>query len=260
MEQNPILLLGDYSKTKPEGYRKNHKPPEGTTWTAKLRNDILMFQQRHGESLSEAWTRLKDLLQKLPHYGIELWLQVQIFYSHVNPVTRRTIDQSAGGKLRDLNPEEYKTILEDLSPMTMKVGTTQGISLSRSRQSLYLKMSRIKPEKSLLDFDSNKEKRLSHLRTQLEQQQDDMIRKINLLWKTVSEILNDTSPPKNTGNSIAPKSITAISHDEKEELRKKGIKRPSKLLSPKYLSPASIEELKQKSVISKTVHNLSDLK
>ncbi|GJR79279.1 zinc finger, CCHC-type containing protein [Tanacetum coccineum] len=65
--------------------------------TAKLRNDILMFQQHHEESLSEAWTRFKDLLQKVPHYGIDLWLQVQIFYDHVNPVTRRTIDQSAGG-------------------------------------------------------------------------------------------------------------------------------------------------------------------
>ncbi|GKE36583.1 zinc finger, CCHC-type containing protein [Tanacetum coccineum] len=32
--------------------------------TAKLRNDILMFQRHHGESLSEAWTRFKDLLQK----------------------------------------------------------------------------------------------------------------------------------------------------------------------------------------------------
>ncbi|GKA58745.1 zinc finger, CCHC-type containing protein [Tanacetum coccineum] len=30
--------------------------------TTKLRNDILMFQQRHGESLSKAWTRFKDLL------------------------------------------------------------------------------------------------------------------------------------------------------------------------------------------------------
>ncbi|GJU37872.1 zinc finger, CCHC-type containing protein [Tanacetum coccineum] len=30
--------------------------------TAKLRNDSLMFQQHHGESLSEAWTRFKDLL------------------------------------------------------------------------------------------------------------------------------------------------------------------------------------------------------
>ncbi|GJZ05499.1 zinc finger, CCHC-type containing protein [Tanacetum coccineum] len=30
--------------------------------TVKLRNHILMFQQHHGESLSEAWTRFKDLL------------------------------------------------------------------------------------------------------------------------------------------------------------------------------------------------------
>ncbi|GJW55088.1 zinc finger, CCHC-type containing protein [Tanacetum coccineum] len=30
--------------------------------TAKLCNDVLMFQQHQGESLSEAWTRFKDLL------------------------------------------------------------------------------------------------------------------------------------------------------------------------------------------------------
>ncbi|GKA82164.1 zinc finger, CCHC-type containing protein, partial [Tanacetum coccineum] len=83
--------------------------------TAKLRNNILMFQQHHGESLPEAWTSFKDLLQKVPHHGIDLWLQVQIFYDHVNPITRRTIDQSACGKLRDLNPEESWEILEDLA-------------------------------------------------------------------------------------------------------------------------------------------------
>ncbi|GJX91443.1 zinc finger, CCHC-type containing protein [Tanacetum coccineum] len=59
-------------------------------------NIILMYQQHQGESLSEAWTCFKDLLQKVPH-GIELWLQVQIFYNHVNPATRQTIDQSAVG-------------------------------------------------------------------------------------------------------------------------------------------------------------------
>ncbi|GJY99583.1 MAK10-like protein [Tanacetum coccineum] len=50
--------------------------------TAKLRNDILMFQQHHGESLSEAWTCFKDLLQKVPHHGIDRWLQIQNFYDH----------------------------------------------------------------------------------------------------------------------------------------------------------------------------------
>ncbi|GKE14400.1 MAK10-like protein [Tanacetum coccineum] len=83
--------------------------------TAKLRNDILMFQQHYGESLFEAWTRFKDLLQKVPHYGIDLWLQVQIFYDHVNPVTRRTIDQSICGKLHDKNHKESWALLEDLA-------------------------------------------------------------------------------------------------------------------------------------------------
>ncbi|GJS18039.1 MAK10-like protein [Tanacetum coccineum] len=83
--------------------------------TAKLRNDILMFQQHHEESLSEAWTNFKDLLQKVTHYGIDLWLQVQIFYDDVNPVTRRTIDQSAGGKLHDHNSKESWVLLEDFA-------------------------------------------------------------------------------------------------------------------------------------------------
>ncbi|GJU39177.1 zinc finger, CCHC-type containing protein [Tanacetum coccineum] len=44
--------------------------------TIKLRNDILMFRQHQGEYLSEAQTRFKDLLYKVPHHGIDLWLQV----------------------------------------------------------------------------------------------------------------------------------------------------------------------------------------
>ncbi|GJS31439.1 hypothetical protein Tco_0492059 [Tanacetum coccineum] len=83
---------------------------------------------------------------------------------------------------------------------------------------------------------------------------DDMIGKINLLWKTVFETLNNVSVPENTGNFMAPKSIATISHDEIEELRRKGIKRPSKLLSLKYLSPASINELNKIPSASKRVH------
>ncbi|GJU30058.1 MAK10-like protein [Tanacetum coccineum] len=68
-----------------------------------------------GESLSETWTRFKDLLQKVPHHDIDLWLQVQIFYDHVNPATRRTINQLAKGKLQDKNAEESWALLEDLA-------------------------------------------------------------------------------------------------------------------------------------------------
>ncbi|GJR96580.1 hypothetical protein Tco_0268754 [Tanacetum coccineum] len=57
---------------------------------SKLRNDILMFQQHQGESLSEAWTRFKDLLQKVLHHA-------------------------ASGKLRDKNDKESWALLEDLA-------------------------------------------------------------------------------------------------------------------------------------------------
>ncbi|GJR26494.1 hypothetical protein Tco_1102726 [Tanacetum coccineum] len=70
----------------------------------------------------------------------------------------------------------------------------------------------MKLEKALDDFDSHQEKRLSHLRTQLEQQQDDMIGKINLLWKTISEKLYDAPVPESAGDSMASKNIASISH------------------------------------------------
>ncbi|GJY23814.1 MAK10-like protein [Tanacetum coccineum] len=346
--------------------------------TVKLRNNILMFQQHHEESLSEAWTRFKDLLQKFPHHGIDLWLQVQIFYNYVNPVTRRTLDQSAGGKLRNLNAEESWALLEDLSlydneiwndprdfaKSVKAIALPQDVSSTFDRRLIELEnqvqrlmeaylaptqpvqvnkvsssckfcsgphdtqycmknpeqafvdymSSRInevegkrftpnhgprnfndatntwkekpninwehtqtftspqgesvsvhsssyqmKLEKALLNFDSNHEKRLSHLRTQLEQQQDDMIGKINLLWKTVSEKLNNVSTIENAGNSMTPKSIASISQDESEELRKKGIKSPSKMLSQKYLSPASIKELNKNPTTPKRKHFVNSI-
>ncbi|GJZ23711.1 hypothetical protein Tco_0561170 [Tanacetum coccineum] len=138
---NPIRTLGDYFKPSHEGYRNTIELPVGNNMVP-LRSDTIQLVQNgcsfHGlrsedpnqhlkdflklvdsldldESLSEAWTRFKDLLQKVPHHGIDFWLQVQIFYDHVTPVTRRTIDQSAGGKLRDRNAEESWALLEDLT-------------------------------------------------------------------------------------------------------------------------------------------------
>ncbi|GKD53939.1 hypothetical protein Tco_1287326, partial [Tanacetum coccineum] len=82
-----------------EGYRNAIELPEGAKFfpperNAKLRNDILMFQQHQGESLYDAWNRFKDSLQKVPHHGLDLWLQVQIFYDHVNYTTQMAIDDA----------------------------------------------------------------------------------------------------------------------------------------------------------------------
>ncbi|GJV92743.1 hypothetical protein Tco_1540556 [Tanacetum coccineum] len=74
-----------------------------------------MFQQHQDESLYNAWNRFKDLLRKVPHHGLDLWLQVQIFYDHVNYTTQMAIDYAAGGRLRKLRPEEAWETIENLA-------------------------------------------------------------------------------------------------------------------------------------------------
>nr|GEU76771.1 retrovirus-related Pol polyprotein from transposon TNT 1-94 [Tanacetum cinerariifolium] len=90
---------------------RNFFPPKRT---AKLQNDILMFQQHQDESLYDAWNHFKDLLRKVPHHGLDLWLQVQIFYDHVDYITQMAIDYAVGERLRKLRPEEAWETIEDL--------------------------------------------------------------------------------------------------------------------------------------------------
>nr|GEW96600.1 zinc finger, CCHC-type [Tanacetum cinerariifolium] len=74
-----------------------------------------MFQQHHGESLYEAWTHFKDLLQKVPHHRIDLWLQVQIFYDRIDHTLKRTIDYATEGQLRKLSAEKDWATIEELA-------------------------------------------------------------------------------------------------------------------------------------------------
>nr|GEV87339.1 MAK10-like protein [Tanacetum cinerariifolium] len=92
--ENHIRTLGDYSKPSHKGYMNTIELSVGNNM---------------------AWTRFKDLLQKVPHHGIDLLAPSPNFYDHFNPVTRRTIDQSAGGKLRDRNAKESWALLVDLA-------------------------------------------------------------------------------------------------------------------------------------------------
>ncbi|GJS75952.1 hypothetical protein Tco_0725833 [Tanacetum coccineum] len=65
--------------------------------------------QKHGR-------RFKDLQHKVPHHSIRpCALMSQSLLTTCNPVTRRTSDQSVGGKLRDKNAKESWALLEDLA-------------------------------------------------------------------------------------------------------------------------------------------------
>ncbi|GJZ76603.1 protein kinase-like domain, concanavalin A-like lectin/glucanase domain protein [Tanacetum coccineum] len=117
----------------------------------------------------------------------------------------------------------------------------------------------MKLEKALIDFDSHQERRLSSLGTQLEQQQDNMISKISLFWKTVSEILDDTPTRNTAGNPTAQMNFASTNYPTKEELRGKGIKSLSKLLSPKYMSQSSLAEQNRNPSSTKRAHFVNSI-
>nr|GEV09703.1 ribonuclease H-like domain, reverse transcriptase, RNA-dependent DNA polymerase [Tanacetum cinerariifolium] len=67
------------------------------------------------EDLTTSWTRLKDLLQKVLHHGLDLWLQVQIFYDHIACTTQIGIDYTASRRLKKLRLGEAWATIERLS-------------------------------------------------------------------------------------------------------------------------------------------------
>ncbi|GKA32585.1 hypothetical protein Tco_0718952 [Tanacetum coccineum] len=151
-DKNPIRALGDYSRPSHEGYRNTIELPDGNN-VVPLRSDTIRLVQNgysfHGLRSEDPNQHLKDFLkpvdsldldvanrertrlclfqfslhdqasnwlERLPARSISTWedlTTIQIFYDHTNLATRLTIDQAAGGKLRDKNAEESWALLED---------------------------------------------------------------------------------------------------------------------------------------------------
>ncbi|GJV90460.1 hypothetical protein Tco_1538273 [Tanacetum coccineum] len=80
-----------------------------------------MFQQHQGESLYDAWTRFKNLIQRVPHHGLNLWSLAQFFYDHVNRYTQIDIDYAPYGNLRRLSAEEAWETIEDFENEVVRV-------------------------------------------------------------------------------------------------------------------------------------------
>ncbi|GJU36973.1 hypothetical protein Tco_1185327 [Tanacetum coccineum] len=72
-----------------------------------------MFQQHQDESLYDVWTRFKNLIQRVPHHGLNLWSLAQFFYDHVDRYTKIDINHATGGNLRILSVEEAWETIED---------------------------------------------------------------------------------------------------------------------------------------------------
>ncbi|GJX39413.1 zinc finger, CCHC-type containing protein [Tanacetum coccineum] len=240
-DENPIRTLGDYSKPSHKGYRNTIELPVGNN-VVPLRSDTIRLVQ-NGCSFHGLWSEdpnqhLKDFLKLVDSLDLDgdnrKRTRLCLFQFSLHDQASNWLERLPAGSI---------TTWEDLT--------------TRFLAQFFLAGRTAKLRNDILMFEQHHRESLSEAWTR--QQQDDMIGKINLLWKTIFEKLNDASFLENTGNSKAPKIIAAISHDEREELKKKGIKSPSKLLSPKYLSPASIKELNKNPSSLKRVYFVNSI-
>ncbi|GKA48724.1 MAK10-like protein, partial [Tanacetum coccineum] len=178
--------------------------------TEKLRNDIPMFQQHHGESLSEAWTRFKDLLQKDPHHGIDLWLQDLALYDNeswndpsdfAKPVKAITLPQDVPMVPTTLSIAwkiSNKTLLNTRPSVPMK-REVSGIPSSPSKTILVtptIHPGKVTPtlEGLVSEFMASQDAKLFKFEANFKQQQSEMTNKINTMLKAITDRIAGTLP------------------------------------------------------------------
>ncbi|GKA84224.1 MAK10-like protein [Tanacetum coccineum] len=124
-DKNPIRPLGDYSKPSHEGYRNTIELLLGNN-VVPLRSDTI--RERTCLHLFQFFLRdqASNWLERLPAGSITTWEDLTIRFNAQffqpgrtaklsNDILIRTINQSAGGKLRDRNAKESWALLEDLA-------------------------------------------------------------------------------------------------------------------------------------------------
>ncbi|GKE21354.1 hypothetical protein Tco_1432866 [Tanacetum coccineum] len=138
-DENPIRTLGDYSRPNHEGYQNTIDLPDGNNvdlnqhlkdflklvdsldldvvnrervrphlFQFSLRDQATNYLERLPAGSNSTWEDLTTHLLAqffLPGRTAKLW----------NDILMQTIDQAAGGKLRDKNAEESWALLEDLA-------------------------------------------------------------------------------------------------------------------------------------------------
>ncbi|GKF29259.1 hypothetical protein Tco_0095601, partial [Tanacetum coccineum] len=154
-----------------------------------------MFQQHHGESLSKAWTHFKDLLQKVPHHGIDLWLQDLALYDNeswndprdfAKPVKAIALPQDVPStsecRLIELETQVQCEICSDPHD-------TQCCMEDPKQAFVEYASSRLES-----NFMASQDARLSKFEADFKQQQSDMTNKIDTVLKAIADRIAGTLP------------------------------------------------------------------
>ncbi|KAL0658021.1 hypothetical protein Bca4012_078606 [Brassica carinata] len=85
-----------------------------TPRTAKLRNEISSFQQKHLEGFSEAWERFKGYQAQCPHHGFSKESLLSTFYKGALPKYRARLDTTSNGFFLGRTEEDAEELVDNM--------------------------------------------------------------------------------------------------------------------------------------------------
>ncbi|XP_070020570.1 uncharacterized protein [Nicotiana sylvestris] len=80
----------------------------------KMKQKINNFMQTDSESIYQAWERLKAMLRKCPHHGIQDPGILYIFYHALKPSAKNVIDAASGGSIMSKTIAEAMKLLNEI--------------------------------------------------------------------------------------------------------------------------------------------------
>ncbi|GJW24276.1 MAK10-like protein [Tanacetum coccineum] len=179
--------------------------------TAKLHNDILMFQQHHRESLSEAWT------QDLALYDNESWNDLMDFAKPVKAIAlSQDVPSTSDRRLIELENQVQRLMEAHLAPtqptqvykITIPCEICSGphdtlYCMENPKQAFvgYVSSRTDEAGEGLVsEFMVSQEARLSKFEADFKQQQSKMTNKIDTVLKAITDRIADTLPSDTVKN------------------------------------------------------------
>ena len=76
------------------------------------------FKQLVHEHVAQYWEKMKMILRNCPTHGLNLWMNIQIFYVGLNFVSRNLLYSAAGGTFMEITLGEATKFLDNIMATT----------------------------------------------------------------------------------------------------------------------------------------------
>ncbi|GJZ24762.1 reverse transcriptase domain-containing protein [Tanacetum coccineum] len=108
-----ICDMFKYRDTENEVVRLMMFPLSLTALFDRLLREIRAFSQHENESLTDAWLRMKEMLQNCHGYNLSKSNIIKIFYHGLSEITQEVLNAEAGGIFLYKTPNQAYQLLED---------------------------------------------------------------------------------------------------------------------------------------------------